>query len=70
MLIDLLPHDIYIKNGEDYEVVIPKNSSIPTRKTVEFVVEDSDEELSVEIFRKKANEDEFMVLFSISFRKL
>ena len=58
LLIDLLPHDIYIKNEQGYEVIIPKGCSIPARKTVEF---ENQEYLNVEVYRKKEDDDSFFV---------
>lgn len=57
LLIDLLPHDIYVKSGDGYEVIIPKGCSIPAKKTIEFEVEEGQEDLMVEVYRKKEGED-------------
>ena len=61
LLIDLLPHDIFIKNEDGYEVIIPKGCSIPAKKTIEFIIEENQEYLDVEVYRKKENEDDFFV---------
>ena len=68
LYIDLLPHDICIESEEGFEVVIPKGSAIPTRKTIEIPLdieegEEGDrkrpENLTITLYRKK--DDEYMV---------
>lgn len=60
LLIDLLPHDLFMKVGDEYQIIIPKGSSIPSRKTVEVMIEKDQEYLVVEVYRKKEG-DEYIV---------
>lgn len=57
LLIDLLPHALYVERGDGYEVIIPKGCPIPTRKTIEFPIEESQDRLNVKVYRKKEDED-------------
>jgi hypothetical protein len=59
LFIDLLPHDICMKTDDGFETVIPKGSSIPTRKMVEVEIEEKQRTLMVTLYRRK--EDEFVV---------
>ena len=59
LFIDLLPHDICMKTDDRFETVIPKGSSIPTRKMVEVEIEEKQRTLMVTLYRRK--EDEFVV---------
>lgn len=62
LFIDLLPHDIFIKTETGYEIVIPKGTSVPSRRTVEFVLtEENQTSLSVEIFRNASTSDDYVV---------
>ena len=58
LFIDLLPHDICMKTDDGFETVIPKGSSIPTRKMVEVEIEEKQRTLMVTLYRRK---DEFVV---------
>ena len=62
LLIDLLPHDLFVKSGDDYEKIIEKGSSIPCRKLIEFEIEENQKNLIVEVYRKKEEDDDYVVL--------
>lgn len=49
-----------MKMGDGYQIIIPKGSSIPSRKTVEVMIEKDQEYLVIEVYRKK-EDDEFVV---------
>lgn len=62
LLIDLLPHDLFVKSSDDYEKIIEKGSSIPCRKLIEFEIEENQKNLIVEVYRKKEEDDDYVVL--------
>ena len=65
MYIDLLPHDICVKTDTGFEIVVPKGSSIPSRKSVEFELqEEGQKSLTVEIYRSTPASDDYVVLLS------
>ena len=59
LFIDLLPHDICMKTDDGFETVVPKGSSIPTRKLVEVEIQEKQRTLTVSLYRRK--EEEFVV---------
>lgn len=62
LLIDLLPHDIFIKTETGFEIVIPKGASVPSRRTVEVMLtEENQTSISVEIFRNSSANDDYIV---------
>ncbi|OAO11865.1 heat shock protein [Blastocystis sp. ATCC 50177/Nand II] len=68
LFIDLLPHDIFIKTETGYEIVIPKGASVPSRRTVEFVLtEENQTSLSVEIFRNASTSDDYVKIGEFEF---
>lgn len=70
LFIDLLPHDIFIKTETGYEIVIPKGASVPSQRTVEFVLtEENQTSLSVEIFRNASTSDDYVVGRSFLFTR-
>ena len=63
MYIDLLPHDICVKTDSGFEIVVPKGSSIPSRKAIEVELQEEDQKsLTVEIYRSSPASDDYVVV--------
>ena len=55
LYIDLLPHDICVEVEDGcFEVVIPQGVTVPTKKTIEVVLENAEQKsLTLTLYRKK-----------------